>query len=71
LHKALYGLRQTPRAWNSMLDTVLHELGFLRCKSEHGLYTRVMKMTILVVGVYIDDLIIMGESEEEVEVFKE
>jgi hypothetical protein len=70
LHKALYGLRQAPRAWNSKLDVVLQELGFSRCKSEHGLYTRMKNRMRLVVGVYVDDLIIMGESEEEVVVFK-
>jgi hypothetical protein len=57
--------------WNFMLDRVLHELSFLRCKLEHGLYTRVMKKIRVVVGVYVDDLIIMGESEKEVQVFKE
>jgi hypothetical protein len=71
LHKALYGLRQAPRAWNSKLDTVLRELGFLRCISEHGLYTRVMKKIKLIVRVYIDDLIIMGESVKETKAFKE
>jgi hypothetical protein len=70
LHKALYGLRQAPRAWNSKLDAVLQELGFSMCKSEHGLYTRMKNRMRLVVGVYVDDLIIMGESEEEVVVFK-
>jgi hypothetical protein len=30
-----------------------------------------MKKTRVVVGVYVDDLIIMGESEKEVQVFKE
>jgi hypothetical protein len=39
LHKALYGLRQAPRAWNSKLDAVLYDLGFTKCKTEHGLYT--------------------------------
>lgn len=70
-HKALYGLRQAPRAWNSKLDAVLQELSFSRCKSEHGLYTRMKTGMRLVVGVYVDDLIIMGESEEEVVVFKQ
>ena len=36
LRKALYGLRQAPRAWNTTLD----ELGFTRCTTEHALYTR-------------------------------
>jgi hypothetical protein len=53
------------------LGAVLHELGFSRCKSEHGLYTRVKKKMRLVVGIYVDDLIIVGELEEEVKMFKE
>jgi hypothetical protein len=71
LHKALYGLRQASRAWNPKLDTILRELGFLRCRSKHELYTHVMKKIRLVVGVYANDLIIMGESEKEMEVLKE
>lgn len=70
LHKALYGLRQAPRAWNSKLDTVLNDLGFIKCKVEHGLYTRVRNSCGLVVGVYVDDLIITGESRSELSAFK-
>jgi hypothetical protein len=70
LHKALYGLRQAPRAWNSKLDAVLHELGFTKCKTEHGLYTRVKNKVRLIVGVYVDDLVIMGECDKEVNQFK-
>ena len=40
LHKALYGLRQAPRAWNAKLDATLGELRFTRCATEHALYTR-------------------------------
>ena len=40
LRKALYGLRQAPRAWNAKLDTTLGELGFQQCATEHALYTR-------------------------------
>jgi hypothetical protein len=70
LHKALYGLRQAPRAWNCKLDTVLHELGFSKCKTEYGLYIRVKNKMRLVVGGYVDDLIIIGESDQELNLFK-
>ena len=40
LRKALYGLRQAPRAWNAKLDATLDELGFQRCATEHVLYMR-------------------------------
>jgi len=40
LRKALYGLRQAPRAWNNKLDARLASFGFTKCATEHALYTR-------------------------------
>ena len=40
LRKALYGLRQAPRAWNTKLDATLGELGFMRFVIEDVLYTQ-------------------------------
>jgi len=60
LRKALYGLRQAPRAWNAKLDSTLLSLGFQRSSVEHGVYTRGAGSTRLVVGVYVDDLVITG-----------
>ncbi|WVZ73864.1 hypothetical protein U9M48_022122 [Paspalum notatum var. saurae] len=70
LRKALYGLRQAPRTWNQKLDTVLKEMEFKRCESEHALYTRRAEHGQLVVGVYVDDLVITGASKKEIEAFK-
>ena len=40
LRKALYGLRQAPRAWNAKLDNCLKSLGFQKCPLEPAVYTR-------------------------------
>ncbi|WVZ58331.1 hypothetical protein U9M48_008612 [Paspalum notatum var. saurae] len=70
LRKALYGLRQAPRAWNIKLDSTLATLGFKKCASEHALYTRRSKEGTLIVGVYVDDLIVTGSMQQETDRFK-
>ncbi|GJT15378.1 zinc finger, CCHC-type containing protein [Tanacetum coccineum] len=40
LIKALYGLRQAPRAWNVKLDQTLKSLDFMNVKLEKAVYTR-------------------------------
>jgi hypothetical protein len=71
LDKALYGLRQAPRAWNAKLDRTLAELGFRRSESEHAVYARGRGASRLLVGVYVDDLIITGNDTTEIDYFKE
>ncbi|KAK1423646.1 hypothetical protein QVD17_18952 [Tagetes erecta] len=70
LNKALYGLRQAPRAWNIRLDKALKELGFSRCTHEQAVYKVHNSNSILIVGVYVDDLIVTGSSERMIQEFK-
>ena len=70
LKKALYGLRQAPRAWNSKLDKELIALGFVRSKLEHAVYKRRSSDSFLLVGVYVDDLIISGPNISDIMNFK-
>ncbi|GJW91329.1 ribonuclease H-like domain, reverse transcriptase, RNA-dependent DNA polymerase [Tanacetum coccineum] len=69
-YKALYGLRQAPRAWNVKLDQTLKSLDFKKCNLEQAVYTKRSKNSTLIVGVYVDDLIITGTPKKEIEVFK-
>lgn len=71
LSKALYGLRQAPRAWNTRLDKCLKELGFARCTQEQAVYTRGKGQAGVIVGVYVDDLIVTGENPQEIAMFKQ
>uniref|UniRef100_A0A8R7U4Q1 Reverse transcriptase Ty1/copia-type domain-containing protein n=1 Tax=Triticum urartu TaxID=4572 RepID=A0A8R7U4Q1_TRIUA len=70
LSKALYGLRQAPRAWYAKLDASLCELGFVRSPLEHVVYRRGSETSFLLVGVYVDDLIITGTDGIDIAAFK-
>jgi hypothetical protein len=71
LRKALYGLRQAPRAWNAKLDATLQALGFERCETEHAIYVRRRGKFALIVGVYVDDLIVTGMRAADIAGFKQ
>lgn len=71
LNKVLYGLRQAPRALYAKLHATLLTLGFERCPLEHTVYMRSKGGSRLLVGVYVDNLVITGASQEEIDSFKE
>jgi hypothetical protein len=70
LSKALYGLRQAPRALNIKLDNTLKKLGFSQSPLEHGLYARGNENSRLLVGVYVNDLIVIGGCNKVISNFK-
>lgn len=71
LTKALYGLKRAPRAWNSRLDQELVRLGFCRSEEEHAVYRKGIGNSLLMVGVYVDDLIIYGPNSKHIADFKQ
>ena len=71
LVKALYGLRQAPRAWYAKLNKCLEKLGFIKCPYEHAVYTKREGDESLVIGVYVDDLLITGTNVAVINKFKE
>jgi hypothetical protein len=71
LRKALYGLRQAPRAWNEAVDATLKKMGFEQSPHEAAVYRRGQNGCVLLVGVYVDNLIIIGSKDNDVQGFKE
>jgi hypothetical protein len=67
LHKALYGLHQVLRAWNTKLDDTLLSLDFRMTLSEHTIYIWWNGNMQLVVGVYV----ITGLDHNDIRSFKE
>ncbi len=62
LKKALYGLKQASLAWNKEADMSLKSLGFARLVSDAGIYVIRLSGTIIIVILYVDDVIFMGNN---------
>jgi hypothetical protein len=67
LHKALYGLKQAPRAWHDKIAECLVTIGFHMSNADHSLYVRKSDEGIVVIMIYVDDLIVGGDNEKEIE----
>jgi hypothetical protein len=59
LRKALYGLRQAPRAWHTKLKAELESMGFQASKADPGFWILKQKHTTTYVLVYVDDVVIL------------
>ena len=70
LKKALYGLKQAPKAWYNKLNSHLLSLSFERSMNEVVLYMKYVDKHKLIVSIYVDDLLIIGNNEQLVEEFK-
>eukprot|EP00253_Pinus_taeda_P002979 PITA_02979 len=64
LKKALYRLKQAPRAWYYRLDKYLHQQGFPKGSADSDLYIKIENDKLLILVVYVDD-IIFGSNEED------
>ena len=67
LKRSIYGLKQSARCWNVELDKKLKNMGFKQCESDPCIYIKEAKEEYCVIAVYVDDLIVGGESEGNVE----
>ncbi|VVT58442.1 uncharacterized protein SAPINGB_P006210 [Magnusiomyces paraingens] len=64
LKKSLYGLKQAPLCWNEKIHGALVKLGFIRNESDYGVYTKGSGSTMVIIALYVDDLLISGNSSE-------
>nr|GEU86743.1 retrovirus-related Pol polyprotein from transposon TNT 1-94 [Tanacetum cinerariifolium] len=64
LKKALYSLKQAPRAWYEKLSSFLIEHGFTKGIVDPTLFTQRHEGDILLVQVYVDDIIFGSTSPD-------
>ncbi|WZZ27559.1 hypothetical protein YC2023_010960 [Brassica napus] len=71
LKKAIYGLKQSPRAWYNKLSTTLNGRGFKKSELDHTLFTLTTPSGMIALLVYVDDIIITGSDKEGIIATKE
>ncbi len=66
LQRALYGLKQSPRAWFGRFSWAMKKYGYTQSNSDHTLFLkhRLGKVTALI--IYVDDMIITGDDVVEI-----
>ncbi|KAK2454457.1 putative mitochondrial protein [Trifolium repens] len=65
LEKSLYGLKQASRKWYEKLTALLINEGYTQSTSDYSLFTYTKNNTFTVLLVYVDDIILAGDSMAE------
>ena len=69
LKESIYGLKQSPRCWNTILDDQLKDMGFVQSASDSCVY-KDSGGEMFLIGVYVDDIILAGKSDKSIKEVK-
>nr|GEW45221.1 putative retrotransposon protein [Tanacetum cinerariifolium] len=62
LKRSIYGLKQTSRQWNKRFDDEIKKFGFTQNRDEPCVYLKASRSNITFLILYVDDILIMGNS---------
>ena len=75
LKRNLYGSKSAPKLWYKCLHEVIIELGFKSVAGHPCLFIRITnvagKLAIVVMGIFVDDLLVTGNSVTEIAAVQE
>jgi hypothetical protein len=71
LHKSLYGLKQSPRAWNQKLDVLLKNIEFVKSDVDFSVYVAQVGNFKFFIVIYVDDLILVCNNKDKLLQVKE
>lgn len=67
MQKALYELKQAPRAWFEKLRSILESWKFIREKSNNSLFYKRSDNELILLLIYVNDIIVTGSNNVEIE----
>ncbi|WVZ17300.1 hypothetical protein V8G54_010282 [Vigna mungo] len=71
LTKSLYSLKQASRQWFEKLSSYLTSVNYKQSKSDHSLFIKRTNTCFTALLVYVDDIVLAGNSMEEINCIKE
>jgi hypothetical protein len=71
LKRSIYGLKQSPRLWNKVIDTYLKKQGFTASPYDSALYIRIYLDKIEIIALYVDDITICTANKERMKQIKD
>lgn len=71
LKRAIYGLKQSSRAWYQRVDDLLHSLGYKKSQLEPCLFTKINTDVKIIIALYVDDFFVFSNNEKECNNLKE
>ncbi|GKC76049.1 zinc finger, CCHC-type containing protein [Tanacetum coccineum] len=72
LIKSLYGLKQVPKQWHQKFDEVVLSSGYLLNQDDKCVYSKLDKSGKgVIICLYVDDMLIFGTDQVEVDLTKE
>ena len=72
LHKSLYGLKQSPRAWFGKFSKIIQQFGMIRCEADHSVFFKCSSLNkYIYLVVYVDDIVITGDDQEGIKELKQ
>ena len=70
LIKALYGLKESPRAWYETLHEYLEKLNFIRSRYDYCLYVNKSSNDTIYILVFVDDILICCKNYDKIKNIK-
>ena len=59
--KAIYGLKQSPRAWFEKFSITVSDISFHHCHSDRSVFVRLTKSGLVILALYVDNILLTFE----------
>ena len=71
LKRSLYGLKQSPRCWNTVFKQYMESINFKQCTADPCIFVSSEGADLTIITVYVDDLIVITKTPETMKKIKD